>query len=239
MKRAGWLIPAVTLAAVVITGCGGGGGSGSVSSSPASSGAQATAGPPPSAATLAKQVNDAVAKATSVHVSAEVLQGSTRAALDLSMTRAGEMSGQISLNNVPVTILVTQGQTYIKLTAEALKAEGLPSAACSLMCGKYMKMPAKEAKSMLSGIGWSDLVGQSSTLPNWSYVRTVTVNGQPAWEMRVAGQGTAYVAAQGQPYPLRLTQGSNHVDFTQWNSVTIPAPPPASQVVDLSLVMHF
>ena len=236
MKRAGLLIPAVTLAAVVVAGCGGGG---SVSGSPASSGAPAAAGPPPSATALAKQTTDAVAKATSVHISAEVLQGSTLAALDLSMTRAGEMSGQISLNNAPVTVLVTQGQTYIKLTAEALKAEGLPSAACSLMCGKYLKMPAKEAEGMLSGIGWSDLVGQSSTLPTWSYVQTVTVTGQPAWEMRVAGQGTAYVAATGQPYPLRLVQGSNHVDFTQWDNANIPPPPHASQVDDLSQVTHF
>jgi hypothetical protein len=31
-----------------------------------------------------------------------------------------------------------------------------------------------------------------------------------------------------------MTKGSSHADFTQWNTVTIPPPPPASQVVDLS-----
>jgi hypothetical protein len=231
MKRLGRLLPAVTLAALVAAGCGGSGS--------ASPGATATAGPPPGAAALAKQVNAAVAKATSVHLSAHVLQGNTRAGLNLSMTRAGEMSGQISLNDAPVTILVTDGQTYLKLTAAALKAENLPSAACSLMCGKYLKLPASQAKSMLSGIGWSDFVGHSTTPPNWSYVKTVTLNGQPAWQMRVPGQGIAYIAAQGQPYPLRLTQASNRADFTQWNSVTIPPPPAASQVVDLSQVLHF
>lgn len=233
MKRLGWLIPAAALAAVLVAGCGGGG------SGSASPGATAAAGPPPSAAALARQVDAAVAKATSVHLSAHVLQGNTLAALNMSMTSAGEMSGQIALNNAPVTILVTQGQTYMKLTAAALKAEGLPSAACSIVCGKYLKLPASQAKSMLSGIGWSNFVGQTPTLPNWSYVKTVTVNGQPAWQMSAAGKGTAYIAAQGQPYPLRLTQGSNRADFTQWNSVAIPSPPPASEVVDLSQVLHF
>jgi hypothetical protein len=232
MKKLGWLIPAATVAAVLVAGCGGGSGS-------APAGATAVAGSPPSATALAQQVNAAMAKASSVHLSAHVLQGNTLAGLNMSLTRSGEISGQISVNKAPVTILATQGQTYIKLTAAALKAEGLPAAACSLMCGKYLKLPANQAKSMLSGISWSQFVGNTNTSPNWSYVKTVTVNGQPAWQMSIPGKGTAYIAAQGQPYPLRLTQGSNRADFTQWNSVTIPSPPPASQVVDLSQVLHF
>jgi hypothetical protein len=52
--------------------------------------------------------------------------------------------------------------------------------------------------------------------------------------MRASDGSTVYVAAQGPPYPLRLTKGPSRIDFTQWNSVTIPPPPPASQVVDLS-----
>jgi hypothetical protein len=34
------------------------------------------------------------------------------------------------------------------------------------------------------------------------------------------------------PYPLRLVEGADRADFTQWDSVAIP-PPPASQVVDM------
>jgi hypothetical protein len=79
----------------------------------------------------------------------------------------------------------------------------------------------------------SSFLGQVS-VPQLSYVRTVTVDGQPAWQMRASDGSTVYVAAQGPPYPLRLTKGPSRADFTQWNSVTIPPPPPASQVVDLS-----
>jgi hypothetical protein len=56
--------------------------------------------------------------------------------------------------------------------------------------------------------------------------------------MSVGGGGTVYVAAQGTPYPLRLVKGSNRVDFTQWNSATIPPLPPANQVIDLSKLKH-
>jgi hypothetical protein len=52
--------------------------------------------------------------------------------------------------------------------------------------------------------------------------------------MRAGDGSTVYVAAQGPPYPLRVTKGVSRADFTQWNAVTIPPPPPASQVVDLS-----
>jgi len=56
--------------------------------------------------------------------------------------------------------------------------------------------------------------------------------------MRLHDGSVAYVAAQGVPYPLRLMKGSDRIDFTQWNAVTIPPPPPASQVVDLSQLEH-
>jgi hypothetical protein len=92
---------------------------------------------------------------------------------------------------------------------------------------------------VLNGASWSDFVAQTSEPPGWSYVRTVTVHGQPAWQMKATDESTASVAAQGTPYLLRLAKGSQHIDFTQWNSVTIPPPPPASKVVDLGQLNNF
>jgi hypothetical protein len=120
------------------------------------------------------------------------------------------------------------------VTSALLKSQSLPAAACALMCGKYLKVPASQAKTMLNDITWSSLLGRMTAVPQWSYVRTVTVHGQPAWQMHSADGTTAYVAAHGPPYPLRLTKGTSHIDLTQWNAVTIPPPPPASQIVDLS-----
>jgi hypothetical protein len=67
----------------------------------------------------------------------------------------------------------------------------------------------------------SSLLGQASA-SRLTYVRTVTVNGRPAWQMRASDGSTVYVAAQGPPYPLRLTKGPSRVDVTHWDAVTIP-----------------
>ena len=228
---------AVVAAVLLVAGCSGGG-SGTATtggSSPAS--VSASAGPPPDTATLRQQVKSAMAKATSVHILAVVSQGGPKVSVNMSMTRSGDMSGTMSVGRAPVNVLVTQGHTYVKVSAGLLKSQHLPSAACALVCGKYLKMPNGQAKDMLNGLDMSSLLDQVS-VPSLTYVRTVTVNGQPAWQMRASDGSTVYVAAQGPPYPLRATRGSSRIDLTQWNAVTIPPPPPASQVIDLSQLEH-
>jgi hypothetical protein len=235
MKKAlRWPAGSAAVAAVLlVAGCSGGS-SGTATtggSSPAS--VAASAGPPPNGAALHQQVKTAMTKATSVHISAVVSQGGSKVSVNMSMTRSGDMSGTMSADQKPVNVLVTQGHTYLKVSSDLLKSQHLPSAACALVCGKYLKMPNGQAKGMLNGLDMPSLLGQVS-VPKLTYVRTVTVNGQPAWQMHASDGSTVYVAAQGPPYPLRVTKGASRADFTQWNAVTIPPPPPASQVVDIS-----
>src|SRR5215831_7114015 len=227
MKIQHWPAAAVVVvSALFVAGCGGGG------SGPAGT---ASAGPPPDPAALGKQVESAVKKAASVHISAALKQGGDNISLNMTMTRSGDMSGGLAVNHAPVVVLVTHGQTYLKVTSALLKLQHLPAAACGRMCGKYLKVPASQAKSMLGGMTLTSLLNpMTSGVPDWTYVRTVTVDGQATWQMRDAGGTTAYVAAHGPPYPLRLAKGSEHLDFTLWNAATIPPPPPASQVVDIS-----
>jgi hypothetical protein len=235
MKKAlRWPAGSAAVAAVLlVAGCSGGS-SGTATtggSSPAS--VAASGGPPSNVAALHQQVKTAMTKATSVHISAVVSQGGSKVSVNMSMTRSGDMSGTMSADQKPVNVLVTQGHTYLKVSSDLLKSQHLPSAACALVCGKYLKMPNGQAKGMLNGLDMPSLLGQVS-VPKLTYVRTVTVNGQPAWQMHASDGSTVYVAAQGPPYPLRVTKGASRADFTQWNAVTIPPPPPASQVVDIS-----
>ena len=225
-------VVAAVMATLLVAACGAS--SGAVSAS--RSGAPVAS--PPAAVTLVRQVNAAVANAHSVHIAATVTQAGSTVGLNVDLTRSNDMSGVITYKNAPLTVLVKNGRAYIKLTAGAATAMGVPPAACVLMCGKYLEMTASQTQSMLGDLGWSSFLGPSSSVPQLHYVRTVTVNGQPAWQMSVPGEGTAYVAAQGTPYPLRMVQGSDRVDFTRWNSVVIPPLPPASQVVDLSQLEH-
>lgn len=240
--------PGAVTAALLVAGCAAGSsgaasppssaGVSPASSAPASS-APASAGPPPAAAKLVKLVNAAVAKATSAHIVAAFSQGRRNVAVNLSLTRANDMFGEVALRNQPMTVLVTQGRTYIKITAASRKAVGISSAFCVLMCGKYIKITAGQSRNFFGGgLSWSTWLGPSTSIPGLRYIRTVTVSGQPAWQMSAHGN-TAYIAAQGPPYPLRVVRGSSdRIDFTQWNSATIPPPPPASQVIDPSKLKH-
>jgi hypothetical protein len=224
---------AAVVAVLLVAGCSGGSSGTATTNGSSPAGVSASAGPPPDTAALPKQVRSAMKNATSFHITAALTQGGSEVSVNMSMTRSGDMSGTMSVNQTPVSMLVTRGDAYVKVTSGLLKSQHLPTAACTLMCGKYLKMPAGQAKDMLNGMDMSSFLGQVS-VPQLSYVRTVTVNGQPAWQMRASDGSTVYVAAHGPPYPLRVTKGPSRADFTQWNAVTIPPPPPASQVVDLS-----
>lgn len=231
-----WPVAAAAVATMALAAGCGGSGSGAAGGSGTSAAAAASARPrvsaPPATAALSKQVAAALRHATSTHVFADVRQGSKHVMMDASMNRSGGLSGRLTINNVPVTVLVTRGSAYIKITAAFLRYTRLPSAACASVCGKWVKTSAANASGITGDLGWSSLVSPSThRLPRLSYQGPATVNGQPAWKLRSNRGSVAYVAATGRPYPLRLTQDGNRIDFTQWNRATVPPPPPPGRVV--------
>ncbi len=123
--------------------------------------------------------------------------------MNLSVTRSDDMSGNIIYKRQPLTVLVTRGHGYLMVNSVSLQVFGLPSGACSVACGEYAAMPVQR---LVGGISWHSLVGTSSSLPTAQlhYLRTVMVNGEPAWEMRGPRGVVIYVAARGAPYPLRV-----------------------------------
>ena len=197
---------AAVLVVLLVAGCSGGsaGIATTGGSSPAS--VSASTGPPPDSAALRQQVKTAMAKATSVHISAVVSQSGSKVSVNMSMTRSGDMSGTMSADQTPVNVLVTQGHTYLKVSSGLLKSQHLPSAACALVCGKYLKMPNGQAKGMLNGLDMSSLLGQVS-VPRLSYVRTVTLNGQPAWQMRAGDGKHGLCGGPGTVLPVARDEG--------------------------------
>ena len=228
MNIARWAaIPAALAICLAASGCGG-----------SSSGNSASAPSPPAPTALASQVRTAVRHASSVHINGTVNQASRSIGMNLSLTRSGEFSGQMSANGAGFTVLSTQGGIYIKVTDAFLKYLKLPSTACNLVCGKYLKTTPSQAGSLVGQLSMSALFGKlnSASPPKLSYAGTATVSGQTTWKYHSADGGTVYVAAHGKPYPLQLVAPSNRgkLTFSKWNSVTIPGPPPASKVVDLN-----
>jgi hypothetical protein len=234
-------LPLVAVAALLaMAGCGT---SGTATSTPPSAGAAESSsatsvGSPPAARALLSRATAAVKSATSVRVDGNISHSGTAEGMDLALTKSGDVYGTLVVGGGTLTVLGIGGKSYVKVSAAFLKEAKLPSAACVLMCGKWLKLRPSDAKNMLSGIGWTTMVGSTSGPPPAGLkVRgTATVNGVPAWILRPSAGGAIYIAARGQPYPLRLVAPGHagQINLTDWNTATIPPPPPASEVVDLS-----
>ncbi len=229
MKRLGWLIPAAALAAVLAAGCGGS----SAPSKPSK----------PSTATLVAGMKTATQHATSVRMTGTVTHGTQRLHLDMSMTRSGEMAGQLAAGPASFTVLATGGRTYIKVTAGFLKYIKAPSGTCAIMCNKYLLASGSFKNGLTGSLNWPSLVEgttKGASAGKLTNTGQVTVNGQPAWALKAPDGSTGYIAAHGTPYLLRLVAPrgeTGRIDFSEWNHATIPPPPPASQVIDLSQLM--
>ena len=136
MKRLGWLIPAAALAAVLAAGCGG-------PAAPA----------PPSPSGLVAGLKDALAHATSVRMKGTVASAGQTFSMDLSMTRSGELSGQLAVGAESFTVLVTGGTDSIKGEPAFLKYIKAPAGTCAVVCNKYLLAPGSLSSGLTGGIG--------------------------------------------------------------------------------------
>jgi len=190
----------------------------------------------PNVTVLLRQMSAALRAASSVHISGTVRQSAKTLGLNVSITRSGELSGQLSENGVVLTVLATHGHSYVKLSAAFLRIAHLPANACSLFCGKYLELPAVQSHEVLTGLNMASLTHSmtSALASKVKYLGAVSIAGQPAWLLQDSHGNSIYVAADGKPYVLRevaAPPSKNSVNMTQWNAVRIPGPPPPSQVV--------
>lgn len=197
---------------------------------------------PPDVPVVLRDMSAALHAATSVHLSGMVHEGGKTLGVNLGMTRSGQISGQVSEDGAVVTVLATQGHAYVKLNAAFLKLSQLPASACSLFCGKFLELTAVQSHALLSGLNMTSFVASlthsitGTPAHAVSYQGTVSVGGTPAW-LLVSNGSSAFVAARGKPYILRVVapqSAGGTLNLTQWNAVPIPGPPPASQVANLS-----
>lgn len=226
-------LPAALAAAGLIAACGGSSPSSSSSSSPA-------AAPSPtatSAAQILPQMKAAVSSAQSVHMSGSGTSGGQRVTFDVSFFGKSGVDGSVSEQGKTFIILSVGGKTYIKINSDFLKAAGAPASVCARVCGKYIEVPASQARQITGSFTLGSLASQvfaklPAKLDSSSVMFTpATYEGQQVLQVTAAGN-TISVAATGKPYPLLLkTRSGDNIRFTQWNSVTAPSAPPASEVI--------
>jgi hypothetical protein len=192
------------------------------------------------ASALLPAVQAAVKSARSVHIAGSVTSASQAIALDVSFVGNGGLAGTMAVNGASFGLLTRSGQTYIKVNAAFLRTAKAPAAACVTICGKFVEVPAADAQTITGALSMRGLIqnmfGQIPASARSSSVKFTPCryDGQPA--LRFSHDGyTLVVAGKGTPYPLAISgRNGEYLDFSDWNDVTLPPAPPASQLVHLS-----
>ena len=211
------------LAAGLLAACGGGSGS-------------ATG---PTVGTLIPQMQSAVAHARSVRMSGSGDDAGQHVTLDLIFAKPAGLEGTFSEGSKSFSVLQTAGKSFVKIDQQFLTQSGAPSTVCATLCGKYVAIPSSSTSSLTSGLSLSALYSQViSKFPVKSTSKDVftptTYHGQAAYRLAVR-QGTIVVASSSPHYPLAITStGQGAIEFSQWDTASVPGPPPASQVVNPS-----
>jgi hypothetical protein len=200
-------------------------------------GSQAT----PSGRSLESDAAAALRAAHSVKLSGTITDNGKIVRIDLGFFRSGAVGGSIGgqftgSSSISLDLIVTGGAAYLLVNKQyfnsVLRLGGVPASACATLCGKYLKLPARQFKSFdLNGLTnhtFDPKIKLSGT------VTTSTINGQPAYRLSDTVGNYLYVAKNGTHYPIEITRpGSGTVVFSEWNSVPPISAPPASRIVSL------
>lgn len=212
---------AVVSAGLLVTAC--------ASSSPLSAGTE-------TAAQIVPAIKAAVMAASSVHVAGTVTDGSNKVIIDVSID-GRNASGLFHADGITTVILAVDGKVYLQVNPDYLKLGRLPAADCTIMCGKYVRVPASAFTQFTVSASmshWTSAIVNampSAAGDTTDLFKPATFQGQPVLQLKQATQ-TVDVTRTGTPYPLLIsspTYGS--VTFSEWNSVPPVTPPPPSQIV--------
>jgi hypothetical protein len=229
--RAFNLSVAAVAAAAVLAACGGssGGGSGGGGSSNGI------------ASKSAEQIVASVAKATqglsSVHIFGSIVEGGQPVSLDLTLVSKKGATGTLSNQGLSFKIVAVGNAVYLQGT-KAFWSKFGGAAAAALLDGPATNSEFGEFSSLTSSTKlFQQLLDTHGTLEK---VGTSTVDGQQVVGVKDKTKGgTLYVATNGQPYPVEISEsGKNHgaVHFDNFNAaVTLTAPSPSIDVSKLGI----
>ena len=190
----------------------------------------------PTVASLVRTMRSDFAHAKSLRIAGHLRQDGRQVALDLRMLRSGDFEGTVLMNGARIQVLRSGVSTYAFVSKSFFRylhaTKGVPTGACSVICGKYVKIPP----GTIAHTSLSNLTGpitKNITVPKGNVPMTVTTfAGQPAYQVSHGGE-SAYFAKNGHHYLIgfRSPKQNAAVTFTQWNRVPPISPPPASKVV--------
>jgi len=169
----------------------------------------------------------ALRTAGTFRVSGSVMQQGQSLVVDL-LVKAGQGSrGTVTVAGQKVDLVTTGGIGYLRAPAGFYTAQGAPAATAQLAGGKYVKIPAGQAKELDAFSNIDTLLATSGAVQ--PAVAPADVGGAKAVVVSDA-QGRLLVAATGPALPLRLesTKGSGVATFSQFGTPVDLTPPPGS-----------
>ncbi len=181
--------------------------------------------------------SQAVAAASSVHISGTITSGGTPITLDMHLVAGKGATGQISSRGLSAQLVSLGQYVYINGAESFWKTFAGPTIAQKL-AGKWLKTPASGSFSSLANLTnmrllFGQAFGSHGTLAKG---QTTTVNGQQVVALRDTTKGgTLYVATTGAPYPIEIVKAgssSGQVRFDQFNQPVSLTPP--ANAVDLA-----
>jgi hypothetical protein len=209
--------------AIVLAGCGGG----------SRANGEATKSP---TAVIADAKQAALA-AESVHIAGAIVDSGTPLTVDLQLLRGTGAKGTMSENHLPFDLIRVGGAAYIR-GSDAFLRKFAGAGGEALLHGRWLKgsatkgdlaaiTPLTDLAKLLKGA-----LGSHGKLKN---LGETTHNGKKVVAIRDTTRGgTLYVAANGTPYPVALSEdrGRGELRFDKWNeAVSVKAPKDA---VDMS-----
>jgi outer membrane murein-binding lipoprotein Lpp len=244
---------AAVLAAVVL-GVGGVAGCGSdtpdsssSSSSSTSSSSTTTEAKLPTATELFDQARSTALAAESAHIVGSVSNDGKPMTVDLSgATDGSNQSLELGVGGGAKATILTVGGKYYLLGNAKFWSDQISANAAKLLDGKYVKVPAAEAKdfgdltikSLLTEL-FDDKEMQAALKSPDSKVAKTTVDGGAAYSVTdKTGKkgGELIVSADGKATIFKIVGPSDdtgELEFSEWNKVAKVDAPPASQIIDV------
>jgi hypothetical protein len=206
------------------------------SAAPASS---APVSPTPTPTALAQPdlglaMSRSVRAATSFRVAGEYTYPHARLTLNVGLLRSGSMAGSLVDNGEPIVATYVGGRMYAKVTRGFLAYLG-KSRECRTICGQYVMARSDLARSLVASMGIASTKNILLHMAAGARAMTpVTYGGQPAYRWSLPNYGAgSYIVVGPLPQCLPLkaeVPGQFVLNFSQWNRVPVPSPPPASKV---------
>lgn len=229
MRYARFTVP-VALAAALLAGCG------TTSATPSSSPSPAQSAL--SAKEIVQKAGDALKKAGSYRMKGDIVDSGEKMSIDVKV-QGSDSSAVISMGEQgSITLLSVAGTAYFQADETFWKKTASIDTKIynSTLKGKWVKAKAGDTDLQK----FTDLTDAKKLLdPEGSQSMTVgektTINGTSALTLKDTSGSAFYVAAEGEPYPLRLDNGAAlKIDFSEFGAKfdDIKAPP-ADKVISL------